>query len=106
MLAKVGKKDTETVVNALIKHAQKLPHELYRSLTWDRGIEMADHRRFTMAAGLHARSPRGRTMFQLGRNSWLIDAGRIVATSFVGNSDANPHAGVRSMRHQHRNRHR
>ena len=37
MLAKVGKKDTETVVNALIKHAQKLPQELYRSLTWDRG---------------------------------------------------------------------
>jgi IS30 family transposase len=34
MLAKVGKKDTETVVNALIKHAHKLPHELYRSLTW------------------------------------------------------------------------
>ena len=34
MLAKVGKKDTETVVNALIKHAHKLPHELYQSLTW------------------------------------------------------------------------
>jgi IS30 family transposase len=46
MLAKVGKKDTETVVNALIKHAQKLPQGLYRSLTWDRGKEMADHRRF------------------------------------------------------------
>ncbi len=43
MLAKVGKKDTETVVNALLKHAQKLPHELYRSLTWDRGKERADH---------------------------------------------------------------
>ena len=52
MLAKVGKKDTETVVNALIKHAQKLPHELYRSLTWDRGKEMADHRRFTLATDI------------------------------------------------------
>ena len=29
-----------------VKHAQKLPHELYRSLTWDRGKEMADHQRF------------------------------------------------------------
>ena len=36
-------KDTETVVNALIKHAQKLPRELYKSLTWDRGKEMAGH---------------------------------------------------------------
>jgi len=52
MLAKVGKKDTETVVNALIKHAQKLPHKLYRSLTWDRGKEMAEHRRFTLATDI------------------------------------------------------
>jgi IS30 family transposase len=49
MLAKVDRKDTETVVNALIKHAQKLPRELYKSLTWDRGKEMADHQRFTLA---------------------------------------------------------
>jgi IS30 family transposase len=39
MLAKVDRKDTETVVSALIKHAHKLPHELYKSLTWDRGKE-------------------------------------------------------------------
>jgi len=52
MLAKVNGKDTETVVNALIKHAQKLPHELYKSLTWDRGKEMADHQRFTLATDI------------------------------------------------------
>ena len=52
MLAKVDSKDTQTVVNALIKHAQKLPHELYRSLTWDRGKEMADHQRFTLATDI------------------------------------------------------
>jgi len=52
MLAKVGSKDTQTVVNALIKHAQKLPHELYKSLTWDRGKEMADHQRFTLATDI------------------------------------------------------
>ena len=34
--------------NALIKHAHKLPRELYKSLTWDRGSEMADHQRFTL----------------------------------------------------------
>jgi len=52
MLAKVASKDTQTVVNALIKHAQKLPHELYKSLTWDRGKEMADHQRFTLATDI------------------------------------------------------
>jgi IS30 family transposase len=52
MLARVDGKDTQTVVNALIKHAQKLPHELYQSLTWDRGKEMADHRRFTLATDI------------------------------------------------------
>ncbi len=49
MLVKVASKDTETVISALIKHAHKLPQELYKSLTWDRGKEMADHQRFTLA---------------------------------------------------------
>ena len=40
MLAKVASKDTETVINTLIKQAHKLPRELYKSLTWDRGKEM------------------------------------------------------------------
>ncbi|MET0168706.1 MAG: IS30 family transposase [Vicinamibacterales bacterium] len=49
MLVKVAGKDTETVINALIKNARKLPQELYKSLTWDRGKEMAAHKRFTLA---------------------------------------------------------
>jgi IS30 family transposase len=49
MLVKVASKDTETVVNALIQHARKMPQELYKTLTWDRGKEMADHQRFTLA---------------------------------------------------------
>ena len=49
MLVRVKSKDTETVINALIKHAHKLPRELYKSLTWDRGKEMADHKRFSLA---------------------------------------------------------
>jgi IS30 family transposase len=52
MLVKVAGKDTETVVNALIKNARKLPQELYKSLTWDRGHEMADHKRFTLATDI------------------------------------------------------
>jgi len=52
MLVKVAGKDTETVIDALIKHAHKLPQELYKSLTWDRGKEMADHQRFTLATDI------------------------------------------------------
>ena len=52
MLIKVDSKDTETVINALIKHAHKLPQELYKTLTWDRGKEMADHTRFTLATDI------------------------------------------------------
>jgi IS30 family transposase len=52
MLIKVGSKDTETVVTALIKQAKNLPHEHYQSLTLDRGKEMADHKRFTLATNI------------------------------------------------------
>jgi len=52
MLAKVNSKDSETVITALIKQAHKLPAELYKSLTWDRGKEMADHTRFTLATDI------------------------------------------------------
>ncbi len=52
MLARVSGKDTNTVISALIKHAHKLPNELYKSLTWDRGKEMADHKRFTLATDI------------------------------------------------------
>lgn len=51
-LVKIASKDSEAVVNALIKHAGKLPQELYKSLTWDRGTEMAGHKRFTVATDI------------------------------------------------------
>ena len=52
MLARVANKDTQTVIAALIKQAKKLPNELYKSLTWDRGKELTDHRRFTLATNI------------------------------------------------------
>ena len=52
MLAKIPSRDTQTVVSALIKQAKKLPDELYKSLTWDRGKELTDHKRFTMATNI------------------------------------------------------
>ena len=52
MLAKVTSKDTKTVINALIKQSKNLPRELYRSLTWDRGKELSDHKRFSLATDI------------------------------------------------------
>jgi IS30 family transposase len=52
MLVKVANKETQTVVSALIKQSKKLPSELYKSLTWDRGKELADHKRFTLATDI------------------------------------------------------
>ncbi len=44
-----GKKDTVSVINALIREAPRVPGQLMKSLTWDRGNEMAQHKRFTVA---------------------------------------------------------
>jgi transposase, IS30 family len=52
MLIKVQGKDTAAVVGALSRHVRKLPRELRRSLTWDRGKEMADHKNFTLATNV------------------------------------------------------
>jgi IS30 family transposase len=48
-LVKVPSKDTAAVVAALSRHVRKLPAALRRSLTWDRGLEMAQHKSFTVA---------------------------------------------------------
>jgi IS30 family transposase len=52
ILAKVASKDTQAVVSALIRQAKKLPKELSKSLTWDRGHELAAHKRFTLATDI------------------------------------------------------
>ena len=52
MLAKVANKDTRSVVKVLIRQARKLPNELRRSLTWDRGKELTDHKRFNVATDI------------------------------------------------------
>jgi len=52
MLVKVPSKDTATVVVALSRHVRKLPATLRRSLAWDRGLEMAQHKSFTVATNV------------------------------------------------------
>ena len=68
MLIRVKSKDTKTVINALIKHAYKLPRELYKSLTWDRGKEMADHKRFSLDTDIKVYFCDPRSPWQRGSN--------------------------------------
>jgi IS30 family transposase len=68
MLVKLEGKDSPTVVNALIKHARKLPQELYKSLTWDRGTEMHGHKRFTMATDIQVYFCDPQSPWQRGSN--------------------------------------
>ena len=68
MLIKVPSKDTATVVGALSKHVRKLPQELRRSLTWDRGKEMADHKNFTVATNVQVYFCDPRSPWQRGSN--------------------------------------
>ena len=68
MLIKVPNKDTESVVSALIKNAQRLPRELYKSLTWDRGKELADHQRLTLATNVDVYFCDPKSPWQRGSN--------------------------------------
>ena len=68
MLVKVASKDTQTVINALIKQAYKLPQELYKSLTWDRGKEMADHERLAQRLAIQVFFADPHSPWQRGTN--------------------------------------
>jgi len=68
MLIKLQSKDTATVVGALGKHVRTLPAELRRSLTWDRGKEMADHKAFTVATDVKVYFCDPRSPWQRGSN--------------------------------------
>ena len=68
MLAKVNSRDTKTVIKALIKQSKKLPKELYKSLTWDRGKELSDHKEFSLATDIKVYFCDPRSPWQRGSN--------------------------------------
>jgi IS30 family transposase len=68
MLVKVPGKDTEAVVQALSRHVRKLPATLRRSLTWDRGLEMARHKEFTVATKVNVYFCDPQSPWQRGTN--------------------------------------
>lgn len=68
MLVKVANKDTKSVVSALIRQTQRLPRELYKSLTWDRGKELADHPRLSLATDVEVYFCDPQSPWQRGSN--------------------------------------
>jgi IS30 family transposase len=68
MLIKVSGKDTAVVVAALSKHVRRLPATLRRSLTWDRGLEMAEHKEFTVATDVQVYFCDPQSPWQRGTN--------------------------------------
>jgi len=89
MLVKVENKDTESVVSALIKQARKLPSEIYKSLTWDRGHEMTDHQRFTLATNVDVYFCDPRSPWQRGSNE---NTNRLLRQYFPKGTDLSVHS--------------
>ena len=89
MLAKVGNKDSHSVVQALIKQSRKLPKELYCSLTWDRGTEMAGHRKFTLATDIDVFLCEPHSPWQRGTNE---NTNRLLRQYFPKGTDLSIHS--------------
>ena len=89
MLAKVTDKTTKVVIDALIKQSKKLPAELYKSLTWDRGSELADHKRFTVATDIQVYFCDPRSPWQRGSNE---NTNRLLRQYFPKGTDLSDHS--------------
>jgi IS30 family transposase len=92
MLAGVTNRDTRSVVDVLIQQARKLPDELARSLTWDRGKELADHKRFTLATDMAVYFCDPQSPWQRGSNE---NTNRLLRQYFPKGTDLSVHAQVR-----------
>ena len=89
MLAKVKQKDTKHVIDALIKQAKKLPKELYKSLTWDRGCEMAGHQRFSLETDIKVYFCDPQSPWQRGSNE---NTNRLLRQYFPKGTDLSEHS--------------
>jgi transposase, IS30 family len=89
MLAKVENKTTDAVIQALIKQSGRLPDELYKSLTWDRGSEMSGHKRFTLATDIQVYFCDPRSPWQRGSNE---NTNRLLRQYFPKGTDLSAHS--------------
>ena len=92
MIAKIANRDTHSVVNALIKQAKQLPEQLYRSLTWDRGMELTDHKRFTLATDVAVYFCDPQSPWQRGSNE---NTNRLLRQYFPKRTDLSVHSQTR-----------
>jgi IS30 family transposase len=88
MLAKIKDRKSESVVSALIKQAKKLPNELYKSLTLDRGTEFADHRRFKVETNIDVYFCDPNSPWQRGSNE---NTNRLLRQYFPKGTDLSVH---------------
>jgi IS30 family transposase len=95
MLAKIPNRETKTVVNALIKKARKLPDELYKSLTWDNGKELADHQRFTLETDVDIYFCDPHSPWQRGSNE---NTNGLLRQYFPKGTDLAPHSQAKLNR--------
>jgi IS30 family transposase len=89
MLAKDGNKDSHSVIQALIKQARELPKDLYCSLTWDRGCEMAGHKAFTLATDIGVLLCDPHSPWQRGTNE---NTNRLLRQYFPKGTDLSIHS--------------
>jgi len=89
MLVKVKGKDTHSVVSALSKQVRKLPDQLRKSLTWDRGVELADHKTFTVATDAAVYFCDPRSPWQRGTNE---NTNRLLRQYFPKGTDLSIHS--------------
>lgn len=92
MLAKISDNKTATVIAALIKQAQQLPSELYKTLTWDRGVEMTNHAVFTVATDIQVYFCDPQSPWQRGSNE---NTNRLLRQYFPKGTDLSVHSQQR-----------
>jgi len=89
MLVRVDSSKTKTVIKTLIKNAKKLPKKMYKSLTWDRGYEITNHKDFRLATKIPVYLCDPYSPWQRGSNE---NTNRLIRQYFPKGTDLSTHS--------------